>query len=333
MARIISNSHFLLVLFFRGFGIIGVMKEVVSMYIGIDGGGTKTKVMLADENLEILFEAESGPSSIRTVAFDMSIHNIQQGIESCLEKHPGVAIEGVFAGLGDVTGEDDGRRVAERLREIKGLESASITVRNDVYNAHAGALEGEAGIALIIGTGSVAFGVDGHQKSHRAGGYSYKEGDLGSAYGLGSQALSVLGKALDGRVEKSPLIDTLVEHFAIRNFMDMVDMYDEYHTRRTDVARLAKYVTKHAGEGDENAVAIIETATDEMMLMIKAVDQALDLDKKQIGIIGSLGNADTYYRKRLIEKIHDYDKAYTVFEARRDPAYGACVLAKKLSGQ
>lgn len=299
------------------------------MYIGIDGGGTKTKTMLMNDNGQIIAVYESGPSSIRTVPFEESISNMTKGIDEVLKKSD-ASITALFAGLGDVTGDEDGELVRNALVEKNpNLATVHITVKNDVYNAHAGALEGEEGIAIIIGTGSVAFGVDHTKKAHRAGGYSYKEGDLGSAYGLGSQALSLLGKVYDNRIKGSPLTDFLFHHFNIKSFPDMVALYDHYHTRRTDVAALAPFITEYATKNDEVALHIIDIATDELMLMVKAVDQSLNFKQKQLGIIGSLGQADTLHRKMFIDKLKAYDANYQIFNAKKDPAYGACLLAKQ----
>ncbi len=299
------------------------------MFFGIDGGGTKTKAMLTDENLNVLAESVSGPSSIRTVPIEESIANITSCLNDCLEEKPDADIKSVFAGLGDVAGAEDGRMVASHLCKIPALKDATITVKNDVYNAHAGALDGESGIAIIIGTGSVAFGVDEKGMSHRAGGYSYKEGDYSSAYGLGKQALSLIGKAMDNRAPSTPLTDELIEKLNIRSFPDAVKVYDTYHTKRTEVAKLAKIVTKHAANGDTNALGIIDYATDELALMIKAIDRTLNLKNKAIGIIGSLGNADTPLKKSFIKKIKAYNASYRIFKAKKDPVHGSCVLARQ----
>lgn len=300
------------------------------MYIGIDGGGTKTKTMLVDSDMTILHTEETGPSSIRTVPIEESLKNIHGGIDACIQ-HADGPIEGVFAGLGDVAGEEDSAYMVRRLKEHPDLKTSVIHVKNDVYNAHTGALDGNHGIAVILGTGSVAFGKDKDGNTHRAGGYSYKEGDYGSAYGLGSLALQTLGKAFDNRIDASPFTDALLKHFGITSFFDMVNMYDEYHTKRTDVAKLAPMVTGYAAKGDKNALDIVEKATDEVMLMIKAIDRSLTITNKEVAIIGSLGQSKTVYTKRLYEKIHSYDSEYDVFNAKKDPAYGAALLARQFS--
>ncbi len=298
------------------------------MYIGIDGGGTKTKVALADKDLNVLAETTQGPSSIRTVPFEESMATLRKGIEACLEKIPDAKVESLFAGLGDVAGDADGQMVADRLQAFPFLKDARIEVKNDVYNAHAGALEGRSGIVVIIGTGSVAFGRDEEGETHRAGGYSHHEGDLGSAFGLGKQALSVMGKALDGRAEESPLTKDLIKHFGIESFLDAVKVYNEF-TNRTGIASLAPLVTKRASEGDKNALAIIETAADELLCMVKAVDAALHLENKEIAIVGSLGNAPTPHRDRFLEKVKAYDPSFVIHEAKQSAVHGALVLARR----
>lgn len=300
------------------------------MIIGVDGGGTKTKVLVTDRRLNPLAEALSGPSSIRTVPFETAIANILSALETCWETVGTEPVDALFAGLGDVAGEVDGETVIRALRSHPRLAQCPMGVRNDVYNAHAGALDGKSGIALIVGTGSVAFGVDESGKAHRAGGYSYKEGDFGSAYGLGKQALSLLGKAWDRRVDPSPLTEALRDHFAIRSFLDLVALYDRLHTERTQIASLAPFVTRFAAQNDPHALAILDFSTAEILQMIQAVDRSLSLSNREIGVIGSLGNADTPYRDMLLRKVAAFDSRYAVFPAKKDPVFGSCVLAKKM---
>ena len=268
------------------------------MYIGIDGGGTKTKTMLVDKEMNILYIAETGPSSIRTVPIEESLANIFRGIDACIDK-TNESIVSVFGGIGDVSGEEDSTFMIDRFKKHPALKDAIINIKNDVYNAHMGALNGNHGIALILGTGSVAFGKDKDGITHRTGGYTYKEGDLGSAYHLGKLALQTLGKAFDNRIAASPFTDALLKHFDISTFFDMVKMYDEYYTRRTDVARLAPIVTEYAEKNDLNALTIVEKATDEVLLMIKAIDRSLTITNKEIAIIGSLGQSKTTYEKTV----------------------------------
>ena len=302
------------------------------MIIGVDGGGTKTKVLVTDRRLNPLAEALSGPSSIRTVPFETAIGNILSALETCWETLGPEPVEALFAGLGDVAGEVDGETVIRALRSHPRLKECPMGVQNDVSNAHAGALDGKPGIALIVGTGSVAFGVDESGKTHRSGGYSYKEGDFGSAYGLGKQALSLLGKAWDRRVDPSPLTEALREHFAIGSFMDLVALYDRLHTERTEIASLAPFVTRFAARNDPNAMAILDFSTDEILQMIRAVDRSLSLSNREIGVIGSLGNADTPYRDMLFRKVAAFDSRYAMFPAKKDPVFGSCVLAFKMLG-
>lgn len=298
------------------------------MYIGIDGGGTKTKTMLVDKDMNILHTVETGPSSIRTVPIEESLANIFRGIDACIDKS-NESIVSVFGGIGDVSGEEDSTFMIDRFKKHPALTDAVINIKNDVYSAHTGALNGNHGIALILGTGSVAFGKDKDEYTHRAGGYTYKEGDPGSAYHLGKLALQTLGKAFDNRIDASSFTDALINHFDIASFFDMVKLYDDYYTRRTDVAKLAPIVTEYAAKKDPNALNIIEKATDEVLLMIKAIDRSLSITNKEIAIIGSLGQSNTIYTKRLYEKIHAYDSDYTIFNAKKDPAYGSALLAKQ----
>ncbi|MCK7486013.1 MAG: hypothetical protein MZU97_11025 [Bacillus subtilis] len=113
------------------------------------------------------------------------------------EKHP---VSAVFAGLGGIAGPLDVERYIRRPpdRCPSFPQGARVGADSDVSNALASGNGTLEGMALIVGTGSVCFGVhDG--KSWRAGGYHYKEGDAGSGFDLGFMALKHYARVIDGR--------------------------------------------------------------------------------------------------------------------------------------
>ena len=306
------------------------------MYIiGIDGGGTKTKVSLMDEFGTYLGSDISGPSSIDTVDFDVALENISIAINNIIKKNNlgNIHISSVFSGLGGIGSKTDKKLVNNAILSLPYFDSNTyIDSENDVYNAFAGGTMTRPGIAIIIGTGSVAFGIDESDNSFRAGGYSFKEGDAGSSYDLGRKTLETLARVLDNRYTNSEFINEIKLHLNVFNFSDAVKVFDELYMDRTRTASLSKFVTKYADLGDENALRIIEKATSELALMINAVNNSLNLKNKEIAIIGSLGNACTIFKEKFIKKVHKIDKSFNIHGSLLDPSVGACLLALKNIG-
>ena len=301
------------------------------MYVGIDGGGNKTRVVILDDDKQLLAVREGGPSNVRTVNLKDSIdniqHTLQQALQQVKEKSP---IKSVFIGLGDISSKEDEELIERELGKIDLLNGVLIKAQNNVHSAFTGALEGREGITIIIGTGSVAFGMNNDGLTHRCGGYSFKEGDLGSAYDLGKQALSLLGKALDGRIEETPFIQDLKNSLNVHSFNDAVLLYDDLYLMRAKVARIARLVTKYADLKDPYALTICEEATDELALMVEGVYKHLKLKNLELGVVGSLGNANTIFKMMFDYKVKKIDRDFVIHPALKDPAYGAALKARKM---
>lgn len=266
------------------------------LFLGIDGGGTKTALCLIDEKMNVVSQAQSGPSSYDTVTQDVFKANVLDALSK-------MKIEGeivsVFAGLGGIACEEDAMVVTKTLKTIKELENSIIEVDNDVVNAYYSSIGNEFGIVAIIGTGSVAYGIN-NGKTHRCGGYCYQEGDAGSSYDLGRKALQYYAKVIDKRMPKTDFSEAIGKEINVYCFADLAHYF--VNATRTELASLAKVVTKYSDNIE--AKEIIENAVDAIVLMVSTVYKELEFKECVFSIIGSLGNADTLYRKLLLEKLN-----------------------------
>ena len=260
--------------------------------IGIDGGGTKTKACLMDETGEILGIGNSGPSSIDTVTLGTTIKHIKEAILDCFVNKE-YKISAAYVGLGGIVTNEDSIKISDELSNLNFFEYKPLIIsENDTRTALAGGLATKEGIAIIIGTGSVAYGKNDNGEEWISGGYGYKEGDAGSSYDLGRQCLKQLSKAIDKRIETTPFICSVNDYLEVQ--MDkskLVKVLDSLWLDRTATAGLAPFVTKYANLGDSNALEIVEKATTELALLIKTVYMNVCFKNKQVAIIGGLGNA------------------------------------------
>ena len=274
-------------------------------YLGVDGGGTKTAFALINEQKELIYLKEVGPSSLDTIDEQQIINVIYEGT-----KDTNVKVDSIFLGIGvDIV-----------KKETK------IDAGNDIISAFYGALSGEDGIVCIAGTGSVCYAKNKDQNI-RIGGINYIEGDPGSAYDLGIHALRYLAKVIDYRKKGGPFADALKDATKINNYEDITKYFIE--AKRTDIASLAKLVTENSN--DINAKKIIKDSVNELLLMIKTAFKKLHFEgETKISIIGSLGNSNTLYKTYLLEGIKKISPNLKFVQKRNEAYIGSALKAMEL---
>ena len=298
------------------------------LFLGIDGGGTKTKVAIIDEQKNLIYEGLSGPSSIDTVNNKTTLKALQDALNPFFEKHPNTILKACFAGLGGVSKESHKELLRNLLTLIPGVTNKTkVTAGSDMENALASGLFEDEGMVLIVGTGSVAYGRNKKGETHKAGGLGYKEGDAGSAYDLGLKAIQASARALDYRYDMTPFTKEVIDTLKFKEPNDVIDFMEENRENRTLVASLAPIVTKHADLGDEYARNICDSAINELVLSVLAVNRKLRLTKHELVIVGALGNSHSYFKYILHLRLIRMITSIRIVEPSIDSAFGASLLS------
>lgn len=293
-------------------------------YLGIDGGGTKTELVLVDETGAIITRAIGSASSIDTITLSESMKSV---LETFIKMNANVQVSAIFAGIGGIASDLDSKNYATALRELPFVASdARIEAKNDVYAALASGRGTLDGMTIILGTGAVCFGIrDG--VSWRCGGYHYKEGDAGSAFDLGFHALKYYARVVDGRYEPSEFSEAIKKQLGLSDFSSLVTYFD--HLNRTEVAKFAPLVTAF-GTVNQYAYKILVDAAEEVKLLVEGVYRNLGFDQTTLSIIGGLGNAKTLYRQLFIQNIKKIAPNIEIIESLYNPAHAMAILAMKL---
>jgi N-acetylglucosamine kinase-like BadF-type ATPase len=302
----------------------------MSLFLGIDGGGTKTKINVIDEFGKLIFENTSGPSSIDTVDRDTTFNSIFSALEPLLSENKNLVFDSVFCGLGGIVFEEDCQDIENLLHNLNCVSDTTLVkARNDMENALYSGLNFDSGITLICGTGMVAFGKN-HGNTHKCGGWGFKEGELGSGYNLGREAIRHCIRAFDNRYPLDDFAVDVAEVIGLTRATDIIEISNRYFNNRTLTAELAPLVTKHADLENEYAKLICDMATYELLIAVKGVYDILDLEETTLVIVGSLGNSQGYFGTRLREKINQVMPNVNIISPQVDPAYAASLMAKKM---
>lgn len=249
------------------------------MWLGVDGGGTKTAFSLYDDDITFVDRLVLGTCHYAQVGFDGMERVLSEGVcwgldrasHTCIEPAaPSVGIGFALCGYGE--GADVSRRMDEVVERIAGARPHLLV--NDVEAAWAAGLDCADGIAIISGTGSIALGVC-RGESMRCGGWDYELGDEGSGGWLGKEALRAFTRQADGRDARGALYTLVRERLGIDDDFDVIGWAQRHYAERSSVSALAPIVTDAARAGDISALAILERAAQEEADMVDAIVRGL----------------------------------------------------------
>lgn len=299
-------------------------------FMGIDGGGTKTKVAIIDDNTHVVYIGVGGPSSIDTVNHQTSLKHIEDALNALNNKQSHYRIKSLFCGLGGIVTDNDSVIVESFLRNVSIIdENTHIIARNDMENALFSGGCFTSGMTLICGTGMVAYAKNEQGNSHKSGGWGFKEGDHGSAFDLGMKALRYVSKAFDGRCELTAFAIDIANSIGMIKASDITRIMHENYENRTWIAHLAPLVTKYANLGDPLAKHMVDTATTDLQLAVSAVYHRIKPENNTLVLVGSLGQSIGYFGEELKRKIHEIDPHIKIIHPLYDPAVAAAMMAKR----
>ena len=264
---------------------------------GVDGGGTKTKVVCASPEGKVLDTAVFGPFNMNSIGAERFSALLQ---ELCA----------YLNGLGDCRALCIGSAGISN-KEMTRIVETEMT-RGDIENwklvgdqviALNGALSGEAGIALFAGTGSICFGKNGAGEYARSGGWGHLIDDEGSAYALGRDILRAVVRAADGRAPATALTELVAQRLGAPGVQPVIRFTYAPTTTKKEIAALAPLLDPALQQGDAAAQAIIAHAADELTQMAAAAMQPLGLQTGSMALLGSVLQKNETLRAAVITRL------------------------------
>ena len=299
------------------------------LYLGVDGGGTKTNIALMNEAREVVAEGAGGPSNPMRVGVETAVANIAKAIDAACDS-VGVSRGDIVAatlGLAGVRRRDIRERVRESFVSRFRIRKTMVTTDADI--ALYGTTLGKAGLVVIAGTGSVCLGVNDAGEKAIAGGWGPVAGDEGGGRGIAGEALHRVAKASDGRGELTKLSERAAEYFRASNVDNLIGAIYAPQMDNSRIAGFARLVVETAEDGDKIAVEILEDAGRELGVAATAVLKKLDLQKRKvpIGCVGSVFNAGELLTDPMTKIIYEVaPKAYLI-EPQMPPSHAAALMA------
>jgi N-acetylglucosamine kinase-like BadF-type ATPase len=305
-----------------------------NFFLGVDGGGTKTRFILVDGDGKLAAAYEGPTSDHLQVGID-GVRDVLAGGVAALFREAGMdgsSIAYAFFGL-PAYGEDSAAQVL-----LDGLPEPLLGHRryrcgNDMICAWAGSLGGEDGINIVAGTGSIGYG-QRKGRSARAGGWGEIFGDEGSGYWIGVQGLNAWSRMSDGRRPAGPLLALLRDQLELADDTDLIDLVlNRWRGRRADIAALAPTIVAAADAGDDACRDILQRAGAEMALLATTARHALGASESArvpVSYVGGVFTSPAVLHAFSAEL--DRASGVDLQAPRLTPDLGAAVHAAQLAG-
>jgi N-acetylglucosamine kinase-like BadF-type ATPase len=306
------------------------------MYLGVDGGGTKTAMCLLREDGRVAAQARTPSCYYFTEGIDLVGRVLREGIDEVCEQASvkPAEIRYAFFGLptyGEVSG--DVPTLDAVPKEILG--HGRYACDNDTVCGWAGSLGGVDGINVVSGTGSITYGERlGH--GARVGGWGDLFGDEGSAYWISIKGLNAFTRMSDGRLPVGPLHEALRTHLKLAADLDLVDIVlNRWQGGRSEIAALSRVVADAAESGDECAAQILSEAADELAGLVDTTRRILDFGPEEnvpVSYSGGIFNVRSIVEdfEAALEDLHD---GYELRKPLYSPAIGGAIYAARLAGE
>jgi glucosamine kinase len=293
---------------------VAVAGKGTRLFLGVDGGGTKTRARVRDEAGRALGEAEAGPGNFHLG--EPAWREVMRASTAALAA-AGIAereFGRVHAGFGLAGTQPAADRAAALA---KPHPFASLAVDIDAWAAYLGAWGGADGAILILGTGSCGLGRVGGRR-FRIGGWGHDVGDDGSGMAMGRMAVHRALLALEGMAPKTPLAEAILGKFG--NDPDRLVAWAA-KAIPADYAAFAPAVFDHAGRGDALARSIVD---DTVRGAVMHIDRLLELGAPKIAMIGGVFPP-------LLRWLPDRVRPFLVQPAA-DAVDGAILMARENAG-
>lgn len=295
-----------------------------SFIVGVDGGGTKTRAVLADDKGELIAETVGAGSTVKPGEAERSAGVIVGVVRGVLEEAGKAAAKPrlLYVGVAGVGRSSEREALYEALASQELADD--VVVDTDFSVALTDAFVDGPGVLLIAGTGSSAFARGPAGAAARCGGWGPVIGDEGSGSWIGRRALSVVAAAADGREPETALTGAVLTAAEVSESSELIRWAADATPAK--LATLAPVVIAVADAGDQRANSIVSMAIEELALHVRALARQLFTDERAsvpVALTGGLLKKGSSFRKRLEHRLKVAVPGAQVHAGEVDAARGA----------
>ncbi len=301
------------------------------LFVGVDGGGTHTRVLVVDEHGAELATAEGAGSAIRPGATSQSASVIREAVQRACEGLGDRPVRALCVGVAGV-GRDEERDTLQAVLDADRI-AATVVVVTDAEIAIEDAFGAGPGVLLTAGTGSIAYGKGPTGVMARCGGWGPTIGDEGGGSWIGRRALGVAAASFDGREPESSLGNAICTALGVEAIERLIPWAAA--ATPADFAKIAPVVLEVAATGDLRANSLVTLAVEELALHVRTLARKLFSDERaafRLAMHGGLIAPKSLLRRRLEQRLKSIAPGASIIAERVVPERGAVRLAMREAG-
>jgi glucosamine kinase len=298
----------------------------VTIFLGIDGGGSQTSAAIGDEN-SLLGTGLGAGSNVLRVGEAQAGKSIATAIrQACgAAKVSPEQIKRTCIGVAGGARPETTETVRRILSE---LVSGEIEVVGDMVVAMEAASDGGPGVVVIAGTGSIAYGRNAAGQTARAGGWGFAISDEGSGHWIGRAAVAAVMRICD-EGQSSALLENIMRVWGVITREQMIVVSNA--SPPPDFAGLFPAVLAAEEAGDPRAHDILAQAGVELATLAKIVVDRLfvDADPVPVAMSGGVFRNSALIRQVFYNRLRLDCSNALVNVNLIDPVGGALELARR----
>ncbi|MGA2005537.1 MAG: BadF/BadG/BcrA/BcrD ATPase family protein [Terriglobales bacterium] len=298
----------------------------MAFYLGIDGGGTKTRCVLANETA-VLATTVSGASNIVRIGEAQARASLHAAMrQACaVAKVAHEQIQFVCIGAAGAARPEVAAKLRSILAELN--PSLRIEIVSDAEIALAAAFGESPGVIAIAGTGSMVYGRDPAGHTARAGGWGFAISDEGSGHWIGRNAISALMHARD-QGQETELTSLILETWKLRSIDALIQHANA--TPSPEFPRLFPLVVRAAEHGDAVARELLERAGRELAALATTVLHRVAPDPPYVpvALTGSVFRQSEIVRRVFYHHLEGSFPGIKLLDDFVEPVMGALALAR-----
>jgi len=298
----------------------------MAFFLGIDGGGSKTECMVGDET-SVLGWAGSGSSKIARVGEEAAAAALREGVDRACAA-AGVAASQIHRTCIGVAGASQADSVTFIRRLLGDIVAGEVEVVGDMEVAHHAAFDDGAGVVVISGTGSIAYGRNRRGETARAGGLGPATGDPGSGEWIGRTAIELVLLASEHGYS-SALLNAILKAWRLDHSLALARV-----ARASPAPDFADLFPVIAVSGDAIARRVLARAGRELSLLAADVLAGLWATPApvEVAMYGGVLENSAEVRDAFGADLCDRYPEARVAPGKRRPAEGALLMARQAAG-
>lgn len=307
----------------------------MALFLGVDGGGSKTAFALIDDMGRVVARAAAPTSYYFNDGFDVVERVLVQGVTDICGQ-AGINTADIDSAFFGIPGYGESSSDIDRIDAVPAvvLGHDRYDCDNDMVCGWAGSLAGADGINVISGTGSMTYG-ERRGIGRRVGGWGELFGDEGSSYWVATQGLNAFSRMSDGRLTPGPLHPLLKERLQLGADLDVVSLViEKWAGNRSSIAALATTVCQAAHAGDAAARQILSAAVAELVTLVETTAALVGFTEQEPVPVSYSGGmfSDDGFRDLFVAALGERPAKYDLQRPLLDPVLGAALYAAKRSG-